>query len=195
MEMTRRSVVIASVAAMAAPRSALAQSASNAPENVAGIPVNYDEAKVGSYTLPDPLKASDGTRVTDAHAWLGKRRPEIVRLFETQQFGVAPGRPAQLAFDVRERDAPAFGGKARRKQVRITFTADRSGPAINFGSNAATLDDPGVDPGTVWDARLHQRVPYKPGGRVFGRIDPVPLLEAGLGFAAFCYRDVDPDAP
>ena len=25
------------------------------PTNVAGIPVNYDEARVGTYTLPDPL--------------------------------------------------------------------------------------------------------------------------------------------
>ncbi len=27
------------------------------PDVVAGIPVNYDEAKVGTYSLPDPLTA------------------------------------------------------------------------------------------------------------------------------------------
>src|SRR5688500_15889522 len=39
---------------------------------------NYDEAKVGTYTLPDPLKMSDGTTVRDVKAW-AKRRAEILR--------------------------------------------------------------------------------------------------------------------
>jgi hypothetical protein len=66
---------------------------------------------------------------------------------------------------------------------------------INFSSNAATVDDPGVLAGQVWDPQQHRRVPYRPGGRVFGRVDPLPLLEAGIGFAAFCYGDVEPDDP
>ena len=47
---------------------------------VAGIPVNYDESKVGNYkeTLPDPLVMLDGTPVTTAKQWMKKRRPEIV---------------------------------------------------------------------------------------------------------------------
>lgn len=213
MEMTRRSVLMSSVALCAAPRLAFAQTPANAPTIVAGIPVNYDETKVGTYSLPDALRAADGTRITDAGSWISKRRPEIVRLFETHQYGVAPKRPEALAFDVRERDAIAFAGKARRRQVRITFTPDRSGPAINlvlytpaaasapvpallainFSSNAAIVDDPGVYPGMVWDPRQGKRVPYKPGGRTFGHIDPTLLLDAGLGFAAFYYGDIDPD--
>ena len=39
---------------------------------------NYDESKVPEYTLPDPLVAADGTKVTDAETWLAKRRPEIL---------------------------------------------------------------------------------------------------------------------
>src|ERR1700728_418899 len=64
------------------------------PDVVAGIPVNYDEAKVGTYTLPDPLVLNNGKPVRGAKTWLKQRRPEIVSLFETEQFGKAPGRPA-----------------------------------------------------------------------------------------------------
>jgi len=55
----------------------------NAPRSeVAGIPVNYDESRVGTYTLPNPLTLADGKPVRDAKSWTQKRRPEIVRLFE-----------------------------------------------------------------------------------------------------------------
>jgi hypothetical protein len=45
-----------------------------------GPPVNYDEAKVGTYALPDPLVSNDGTRVRTAGDW-PKRRAEILKLF------------------------------------------------------------------------------------------------------------------
>ena len=47
----------------------------NAPEIVAGIPVNYDESKVGEYVLPDALKFNDDKPVRDANTWWKKRRP------------------------------------------------------------------------------------------------------------------------
>src|SRR5580658_2476685 len=71
-----------------------------APTVVAGIPVNYDEAKVGTYTLPDALTLDDGKPVRDAKTWEKKRRPEIVSNFETEQYGKAPGRPPAESFDV-----------------------------------------------------------------------------------------------
>src|SRR6266404_4031018 len=87
----------------------------NAPRSeVAGIPVNYDEAKVGTYTLPDPLVLADGKPVRDAKTWNQKRRPEIVHLFEENQYGRSPGRPAEMIFEVFEKGAPAFDGKAIR---------------------------------------------------------------------------------
>src|SRR3984885_11158481 len=90
-----------------------------APDVVAGIPVNYDEAKVGTYTLTDPLKLNDGKPVRDAKTWYAKRRPEIVAMFETQQYGRAPGRPAEESFEVSDKGTPALNGKAIRKQVTI----------------------------------------------------------------------------
>ena len=37
------------------------------------IPVNYDESKVGTYTLPDPLTLENGARVRDAGSWYRQR--------------------------------------------------------------------------------------------------------------------------
>jgi hypothetical protein len=185
------------------------------PDVVAGIPVNYDESKVGDYVLPDPLTANDGTKITTAKAWMSKRRPEIVKLFEEQQYGRAPGKPADLAFEVQDAGTPAFGGKAMRKQVKITFTKDKSGPSIQlliytpaaakkpapvllvmgWGANGAAVDDPGVISNPVWSPKEKKRNPYVPaaGGRGFGRLNVQPLLDAGLGVATFNYGDVDPD--
>src|SRR5262245_52447684 len=92
---------------------------SKPPDVVAGIPVNYDETKVGEYTLPDLFALSNGKRVTDSKAWLKYRRPEILKLFEEIQFGKMPPRPRDLEFDVFEKGTPAFNGKAVRKQVTV----------------------------------------------------------------------------
>jgi hypothetical protein len=94
---------------------------------VAGIPVNYDEAKVGTYALPDALTMANGKPVRDAKTWTQKRRPEIVKLFATEQYGIAPGRPEGESFDVFDKGTPAFGGKAVRKQILIYLSKDKGG--------------------------------------------------------------------
>ena len=49
-------------------------------------PPNYDESKVGPYTLEDPLVFADGTRLTSPDQWPA-RRAEIVRIFEREMLG------------------------------------------------------------------------------------------------------------
>jgi hypothetical protein len=178
---------------------------------VAGIPVNYDEAKVGTYTLPDPLLLADGKPVRDAKTWNEKRRAEIVRLFEENQYGRAPGRPAAMSFDVFDKGTPALDGKAIRRQVTIYFSADKAGPKmdllvyvpanaagpvplllnIGFSANSSTVNDPGVKVGEVW-GRDKKKVPAGQGMN-FGRVNVARLLDAGLGFATVYYGDIDPD--
>jgi hypothetical protein len=184
------------------------------PDAVAGIPVNYDEAKVGSYTLPDPLKLNNGKPVRDARTWYSKRRPEIVEMFETQQYGRAPGRPAEESFEVVEQGTAALNGNAIRKQVTIYLNREKTGPAIhlliylpaaaskpvpmffsiNFGAVQNAVDDPGIKPETVWDPKTNTRI-SPPAGRNFGRINAQDLLDAGFGVATFYYGDIDPDYP
>jgi len=184
-------------------------SAQNAPPAaVAGIPVNYDEAKVGTYTLPDPLVLADGKPVHDARTWSEKRRPEIVRLFEENQFGRSPGRPGGMTFDVFEKGTPVFEGKAIRRQVTVHFSPDKKMdlllylPAhaqkpvpfllhLSFSANSATVDDPGVKESEVWGPDK-KKIPANQ-GRNFGKVDVVRLLDAGYGFGTIYYGDIDPD--
>jgi hypothetical protein len=191
-----------------------AQARNDAPETVAGIAVNYEEAKVGDYILPDALTLNSGKPVRDAKTWWKKRRPEIVAMLETQQYGRAPARPADESFDVFDPGSPALDGKAIRKQVRIYLSDDKTGPgiqlliylpaaskkpapmllSINFGAVQDAVEDPGIKPETVWDGKTDTRVTPKE-GRHFGHLDVQPLLAAGIGVATFYYGDVDPDYP
>ncbi len=178
---------------------------------VAGIPVNYEEARVGDYKLPDLLLLSNGKPVRDAKTWNEKRRPEIVRLFEENQYGRSPGRPAAMSFDVFDKGTPALDGKAVRRQVTIYFSADKAGPKmdllvyvpanatgpvplllnLSFSANATTVNDPGVKAGEVW-GRDKKKVPAGQGPN-FGRINVARLMDAGFGFATVYYGDIDPD--
>ena len=99
---------------------------------VAGIPANYDEALAGTYTLPDPLLLENGKPVRDAKTWTTKRRPEIVRLFEENQYGRSPGRPEAMSFEIFDKGTPALDGKAIRRQVTIYFSADKAGPKMDL---------------------------------------------------------------
>jgi hypothetical protein len=183
-----------------------------APSVVAGISVNYDESKVGEYTLPDALKLNNGKPVRNAKTWYAKRRPEIEHIFETQQYGRDPGRPAEESFDVTEKGTPALDGAAIRRQVTISFSKDDMWPkihlliylpahaqkpvpmffTINFGAVQNALDDPGITPDKVWNPKTNTKV-APPKGPGFGHIEVAPLLAAGFGVATFYYGDIDPD--
>ncbi|MBN2314667.1 MAG: hypothetical protein JXM79_12120 [Sedimentisphaerales bacterium] len=91
------------------------QIADSPDESVAGIPVNYTEAHVGDYVLPDPLVLANGQKVSNIETWTQKRRPEIVNLFEENQYGRSPGRPEELSFEVFDKGTPAYEGKAIRR--------------------------------------------------------------------------------
>ena len=81
----------------------------------AGIPVNYDETLVGTYTLPDPLVMLNGEKVKNAKMWYAKRRPEIVSLFEEFQYGRMPAAPKDMSFNVFDKGTTALDGKALKK--------------------------------------------------------------------------------
>jgi hypothetical protein len=179
---------------------------------------NYDEAKVPSFQLPDPLTLANGDRVTDAATWRERRRPEILKLFETTTYGRTPGgRPAEMTFEVTSVDRKALGGKAIRKEVSIYFTGKKDGPKMdlliylpanakkpvpvflgcNFEGNHTVSTDPGITLAKVWQSKGSQvvRVPAQENtrGKQASRWSVEEALRRGYGVVTFYYGDVTPD--
>jgi hypothetical protein len=127
---------------------------------------NYDEAKVGAYTLPDPLVMQDGTPVTTAEGWRDRRRPELIDLFETQVYGRRLPKPPELRFDITATDATAVDGRATRTQVRIHGLGGDSDKAAIvltlYTPNDADERVPAFVGMHLFDAKAAQPVPGKP---------------------------------
>jgi dienelactone hydrolase len=72
--------------------------------------------------LPDPLRSTNGAAVTSANDWRSSRRGEVLELFRQNIYGRMPiRRPDTLRFDVFDSATNAMGGKATRRQVRISY--------------------------------------------------------------------------
>jgi hypothetical protein len=163
---------------------------------------NYDEAKVAPYTLPDPLVGSDGRPVRDAEAWRTRRRPEILRLYETEIYGRVPATAPKVTWRVAETDPQAKEGTAIRRLVVGTVGEGDDAPrirvAIHTPSNAKGAvpiillvnfgGGPEPPPGSPAAARGRGR------GGVSGE-PPVAadILARGWGYAAVGYGDIQPD--
>jgi hypothetical protein len=64
---------------------------------------NYDEALANPFPdLPEPLVCTDGAIVKTKEAWIARRRPEIVELFETEVIGRIPADVPKVTWKVIE---------------------------------------------------------------------------------------------
>jgi hypothetical protein len=139
---------------------------------IAGIPVNYIEANVRAYTLPDLLTLSDGQPVKDAASWTNQRRPEVVKFYETQVYGRVPPTAPKVTWEVASVDRTALDGAAVLKHL-IGHMGGPDGPTIKV-----TLYTP---------ARAAKPVPVLLGiqfGAFPARRGPVPANNPPAGAAA-----------
>jgi hypothetical protein len=179
---------------------------------------NVDEAKVVTYTLPDPLTFQDGTSVKTARQWRTKRRAEILELCEKEMYGRSPGRPANLTFKVWDQDKAALKGTATRKQVTVYFTGKPDGPqmdillylpnqvigevsvflGLNFQGNHGVHPDTAIriSPNWVWGGAagvVNNRSTEKSRGSTASRWPIDLILARGYGVATVFANDIDPD--
>ncbi len=175
---------------------------------------NYDEAKAGNFTLPDPLVFDDGTPVKTAREWRGRRRAEIIELLETNVYGRTPMPPKHIRFKVFDVEKEALGGKAIRKQVTIYMPtpqaevsehlliyvpADAPKPVpvilqLNFNGNQSVTSDPDVKAADLWigDPPVRQPAPERLRG-IDKEFNLAKVLARGYGFATIYYGDIEPD--
>jgi hypothetical protein len=151
---------------------------------------NYDEAKVKPYTLPDPLVLANGKPVKDAETWVKKRRPEILKLFQTEIFGRVPDNAPKVKWEVAATEANAMNGTATLKRLvgRIGDRAD--GPRMNV-----SLYLPVKAEGPV---PVILTITFGGGagkGKGFGGKDSIAaeILGRGWGYASIGYNDIQPD--
>jgi hypothetical protein len=177
---------------------------------------NYDESQVPDYSLPDPL-LMDGKPITSSKVWQGKRRQEILRLFESQVYGRTPQERLPIRHEVTAVDRAALAGKAVRKEVSIYFSgrkeepkmdlllylpSDASGPVpvflgLNFAGNHAIHPDPGITLSGQWmrggKGVVDHRATEESRGSAARRWPVERIVSKGFGLATVYYGDIDPD--
>ena len=179
---------------------------------------NYDEAKVGTYTLPDPLTMNDGSKVLTAQQWR-KRRAELLRLFAENVYGRTPTTKPKLRFAEKLRDPNALGGLATRREITIQLTPKSAGPtinlllyvpnkragrvpaflAMNYGGNHAVHPDPKITLATAWmrenkdNGIVNNRATEKSRGTEARRWPLEMIVQRGYAVATFYYGDLFPD--
>ena len=182
---------------------------------------NYDETRVGTHPLPDPLRMADGKTVTSARQWTRVQRPAILQQFAEHVYGKLPGKPPRMRFRVTSLDTAALGGIAIRKQITIFFTDTSDVPSmdvllylprraagpvpvfvgLNFYGNHCVQPDPGITLSTRWMMKneaggvVDHRATEASRGTQASRWPVAELLARGYGLATAYCGDLEPDHP
>jgi hypothetical protein len=185
------------------------------------ITINQDESKVPAYTLPDHLQCLDGTKVVRPEEWEAKRRPELLKLFETHVYGKmpSPGKHPNQRFLVRSVRPDAVGGKATRKEIRVYFNGSEDSPwmdllvylpneaarpapvflGLNFDGNHALETDPAITLSPGWFRNKPEfgyegnRATEKSRGSDASSWPLSLVIDRGYALATAYYGDIDPD--
>ena len=179
---------------------------------------NYDKSKIAPYTLEDPLTFVDGTKVATPADW-ARRRREILGIFAKEMFGQEPPAPETVVIEKVE-EGVTLAGFGIRRQYRMWFKADKSGPAIdwlvllprwakkpalpiiflNYGGNYELIRDKQVITPDMWIAL---RPAHKCVEELRGRYEDMNsvefvfpahmILARGYALVTACYAQVSPD--
>lgn len=166
--------------------------------------------------LPELLRMADGRKVTTADEWRRLRRPEVLRLFEANQFGKTVAGRGRVVFQAAEVEKGALNGKAVRKQITVLWEGKPDGakgdlllylPAgtkgavpvflgLNFGGNHTVQADRGIRLPEVWGRKppaTKHRAEESSRGSAASSWQVEMILSRGYGLATMYYGDIEPD--
>ena len=181
---------------------------------------NYDETKVGTYTLPDLLLMTNGKRVASRADWM-RRRTELIQLFAENVYGRTPTQPVRLRFQTTSVEPSARNGLAIRKQISIFFADYPQLPPIevllytpkgatkpvpvfmglNFCGNHCITAEPDIPLSTRWmhnaigEVSVNNKATEKARGMQERRWPVDTILKRGYALATAYYGDIEPDYP
>jgi len=180
---------------------------------------NTNESKVPHYNLPDPLIKQNGEKVENRLTWLKKRRPEILKLYENEIYGVVPEWNGKIEFITTKEFLNSLDGKASLKEVTVSFIngvntvemnmliytpnkEKKKHPlfvGLNFFGNHTVYPDSNI---TIADGYVinkeainvknHKSTEAKR-GVMKDRWQVEKLIDKGYGLATIFYGDLDPD--
>jgi hypothetical protein len=165
---------------------------------------NYSEEKIPAYTLPDPLVMSNGERVTSAEQWYNKRRPEILKFYQSQIYGRVPAETPKVIWRVTETDTKARDGAAILKRVVGVMGERADSPQMNLTVYLpAKADKPvplllnltfGFGGGAQRGAVTRRGAAPARGRGPGGGFDSVAeVLNRGWGYGTLGYNEIQPD--
>ena len=181
--------------------------------------VNYDEAAVAPYELPDPLVFANGKKVSKKQ-W-PERRQEILDMFQHEMYGMLPPKGEGIFLEPIE-EGTTMGGQGTRRQVRMWFRKDKTGPKVdwlivtpnnvegpvpvvlllNYTGNHAVLEDKEILIPEIWlrgrsgvldvkSAEAERGMLNREGGKT---VYPLGALAArGYATVTACYEQASPD--
>jgi dienelactone hydrolase len=139
--------------------------------------------------FPDPLVMFDGRRVATKEQWERERRPELRMLFQHYMYGYMPLPPLNVRGVVNQTDGRFLGGKATKKEVRISFGPPGT-PPINL---LLVIPNNRTGPAPVFLG-----LNFRGNDSAYTLFNEFPLelvVDRGYAVATVAYGDIFPDRP
>ena len=151
---------------------------------------NTDESKVGTYVLPELLKAQNGEDINSVEKWNAIRRPEILLLFEDNIYGRVPKDFDKIEFKVLAQDRNALNGKATYKKVAIYVVRNKKIITIQVNLFIPNNVRKPVPAFITIDHRGLETMNPSPENEFWPAEE---VINSGYAIAAFDVKDVAPD--
>ncbi|MBR7131602.1 MAG: acetylxylan esterase [Lentisphaeria bacterium] len=177
-----------------------------------GDKVKMIEEAVPCRQIPSVLVKNSGKMVANAWDWLHSRRNEVLDFYTREVYGKWLKNPDKMSCEILSEKDDALHGKARRKEIKITFYKENRQHSIlmllyiprnakskvpvclglNFKGNHTTVaEDDCLISGRGLDGE-----PVEPVRGAQQERWPVEMIvERGFALATCCYHDIFPDFP